>query len=140
MARGPQEALAAQTRSQGLASAEMTITPGPSLNLVLGPNGSGKSSFVCALCVGLGGSTKLLGRADNLASFVRRNCNKAWTEITLSGGAGQPDIVIRRDISITYSRGEDGRPKQGYEAQFQINGRCRTLRHLITYQLLCLAS
>ncbi|KAL6755028.1 P-loop containing nucleoside triphosphate hydrolase protein [Haematococcus lacustris] len=109
----------------------VTITPGPSLNLVLGPNGSGKSSFVCALCVGLGGSTKLLGRADNLASFVRRNCNKAWTEITLSGGAGQPDIVIRRDISITYSRGEDGRPKQGYEAQFQINGVNRLVQDVL---------
>ncbi|KAJ9528452.1 hypothetical protein QJQ45_020348, partial [Haematococcus lacustris] len=159
----------------------VTITPGPSLNLVLGPNGecavasvplaltppvigyqTSPLAYNCRkrevlLCLrpvcGAGGQHQgvssshavtcsnftlltllvcalhqLLGRADNLASFVRRNCNKAWTEITLSGGAGQPDIVIRRDISITYSRGEDGRPKQGYEAQFQINGRCRTLR------------
>ncbi|KAJ9505076.1 hypothetical protein QJQ45_030394, partial [Haematococcus lacustris] len=74
---------------------------------------------------------QLLGRADNLASFVRRNCNKAWTEITLSGGAGRPDIVIRRDISITYSRGEDGRPKQGYEAQFQINGVNRLVQDVL---------
>lgn len=32
--------------------------PGPRLNLILGPNGTGKSSIVCALCVGLAGSTK----------------------------------------------------------------------------------
>ena len=33
--------------------------PGPRLNLILGPNGTGKYSVVCALCVGLGGSTKV---------------------------------------------------------------------------------
>lgn len=33
--------------------------PGPRLNVILGPNGTGKSSVVCALCVGLGGSTKV---------------------------------------------------------------------------------
>lgn len=33
--------------------------PGPRLNLILGPNGTGKSSIVCALCVGLAGSTKV---------------------------------------------------------------------------------
>ncbi|RLN57421.1 hypothetical protein BBJ29_004051, partial [Phytophthora kernoviae] len=32
--------------------------PGPRLNLILGPNGTGKSSIVCALCVGLAGSTR----------------------------------------------------------------------------------
>ena len=35
------------------------VTPGPKLNLILGPNGSGKSSLVCAICVGLAGSTKV---------------------------------------------------------------------------------
>lgn len=34
--------------------------PGPRLNLILGPNGTGKSSIVCALCVGLAGSTKVI--------------------------------------------------------------------------------
>eukprot|EP00889_Picochlorum_renovo_P004124 jgi/Picre1/31154/NNA_006508.t1 len=52
------------------------IEPGPTLNLVLGPNGTGKSSFVCALCVGLAGSTKLLGRADDIASFIRRGTDE----------------------------------------------------------------
>ena len=33
--------------------------PGPRLNLILGPNGTGKSSIVCALCVGLAGSTRV---------------------------------------------------------------------------------
>ena len=59
---------------------EVTIRPGPRLNLILGPNGgilkhdyhgllsepalfqppgTGKSSLVCAICIGLGGSTKV---------------------------------------------------------------------------------
>lgn len=80
--------------------ADATIVPGPRLNLVLGPNGTGKSSLVCALCVGLGGSTKALGRADNLRDYVRRGMSHAWTEITLSGGPGQRDHVIRRDIRL----------------------------------------
>ncbi|CAM9482801.1 unnamed protein product [Ascophyllum nodosum] len=43
---------------------------GPRLNVVIGPNGCGKSTLVCAITLGLGGSPKLLGRADNLSSFV----------------------------------------------------------------------
>lgn len=34
---------------------DVTITPGPDLNLVMGPNGTGKSSILCAICLGLGG-------------------------------------------------------------------------------------
>ncbi|CAM9443520.1 unnamed protein product [Ectocarpus sp. 6 AP-2014] len=43
---------------------------GPRLNMVVGPNGSGKSTLVCAIALGLGGSPKVLGRADNLSAFV----------------------------------------------------------------------
>ena len=32
---------------------------GPRLNVVVGPNGSGKSTLVCAMALGLGGSTKV---------------------------------------------------------------------------------
>ena len=45
---------------------DVEMEPGPRLNVILGPNGTGKSSFVCALAIGLAGSTKLLGRADKL--------------------------------------------------------------------------
>ena len=47
------------------------VEPGPRLNLILGPNGSGKSTVVCALCLGLGGSQKLLGRSERLGDFVK---------------------------------------------------------------------
>jgi len=81
--------------------AECTIEPGPTLNLVLGPNGTGKSSFVCALCVGLAGSTKLLGRADDVGSYIRRGKDKGQVEVTLAregGGRTTVKRAIKRDL------------------------------------------
>ena len=92
---------------------------------MLGPNGSGKSSLVCALCVGLAGSTKvrmrrppfparlavadgrrplppaaaqLLGRADNVRDFVKHGCARGFTEVTLSQGPGRPAVIIKQKI------------------------------------------
>jgi len=86
----------------------VVIKPGPRLNLVLGPNGTGKSSLVCALCVCLGGSLKLLGRADNLRDFIRRGTDSCAVEVTLSGGPGSPDLRVRRTLeaSTTTTGGE----------------------------------
>lgn len=39
---------------------DVTFNLGPRMNVVLGPNGCGKSTIVCALCLGLGGSPKVL--------------------------------------------------------------------------------
>ncbi|KAL3130540.1 hypothetical protein ABBQ38_008351 [Trebouxia sp. C0009 RCD-2024] len=72
------------------------LEPGPRLNLVLGPNGTGKSSFVCALCLGLAGSTTLLGRADIVKDFIRRGETEALVEITLASGQAKPIVVSRR--------------------------------------------
>lgn len=103
-------------------SGTVTIRPGPRLNLVLGPNGTGKSSLVCALCIGLGGSTRLLGRADNLRDFVQRGCDEAWTEVTLSGGPNCADHVMRRDIRAV-ARDDGG---AGYQSKWRLNGRDAT--------------
>jgi hypothetical protein len=48
--------------------------------------GTGKSSLVCAICVGLAGKTTLLGRAEDVSSFVRRGASSGWVQITLSSG------------------------------------------------------
>lgn len=64
----------------------VVINPKPQLNVIVGPNGklssnwsassslllcislgTGKSSIVCAICLGLGGSTTLLGRAKDVS-------------------------------------------------------------------------
>ncbi|ODM97875.1 Structural maintenance of chromosomes protein 5 [Orchesella cincta] len=39
------------------------LRSGAHVNLILGPNGSGKSTIVCAICLGLAGKPKILGRA-----------------------------------------------------------------------------
>lgn len=57
--------------------------PGPNLNMVIGPNGVGKSSLVCAICLGLGWGTKVLGRAEDVGMFVKFGEDQATIEIEL---------------------------------------------------------
>jgi predicted ATP-dependent endonuclease of OLD family len=90
--------------------------PGPRLNLILGPNGTGKSSIVCALCVGLAGSTKLLGRADKVGQFVRHEKESGYTEIELFFEGGNK--VIRRNIF------------RDNKSTWQVNGRDSTLKNV----------
>ncbi|CAI5722490.1 unnamed protein product [Peronospora effusa] len=92
--------------------------PGPRLNLILGPNGTGKSSIVCALCVGLAGSTRLLGRADKVGQFVRHEKENGYTEIELFFDQGNQ--VIRRNIF------RDNR------STWQVNGNESTLKNVVT--------
>lgn len=84
--------------------ASCVMEPGPKLNLVLGPNGTGKSSLVCALCVGLAGGTKLLGRADKVGDFVQRGEKWATVTVTLcTGDPERPELVIQRKIKTDNS-------------------------------------
>eukprot|EP01080_Neovahlkampfia_damariscottae_P003347 gene3347-5894_t len=57
--------------------------PGPGLNLVLGPNGTGKSSIVSAICVGLAGNPKLLGRASKVKDYIKHGKDSAFVEVEL---------------------------------------------------------
>jgi len=77
---------------------DVEMEPGPRLNVILGPNGTGKSSFVCALAIGLAGSTKLLGRADKLSEFVKRGEQSGYSEITLATKDANRPLVVRREI------------------------------------------
>jgi DNA repair exonuclease SbcCD ATPase subunit len=43
------------------------LKAGPNVNLVMGPNGTGKSTIVCAICLGLAGKPKILGRARSVS-------------------------------------------------------------------------
>lgn len=62
----------------------------------MGPNGTGKSSILNAICLGLGGSPKLLGRADSLGDYIAHGHETASIEITLEGE--ESSITIQRDI------------------------------------------
>ncbi len=72
------------------------IQPKQRLNIVIGANGTGKSTVLNAICLGLGGDPKLLGRADQLHSFVRHNCESGWIEITLAPHKGKETHVLKR--------------------------------------------
>ncbi|CAG9462259.1 unnamed protein product [Pedinophyceae sp. YPF-701] len=82
----------------------VTFRCNPRLNLIVGPNGTGKSSLVCAICVGLGGSPKLLNRADNVSEFIRRGAKTAIVRITLQGDRGRTVEVERELLSGNSSK------------------------------------
>ncbi|XP_078313053.1 structural maintenance of chromosomes protein 5-like [Crassostrea virginica] len=70
---------------------------GPSLNVIIGPNGTGKSSIVCAICLGLGGKTGLLGRAQQVGDYIKYGCQKAKITLELYNRRGE-NWVISREI------------------------------------------
>ncbi|KAK3096507.1 hypothetical protein FSP39_000824 [Pinctada imbricata] len=68
---------------------------GPFLNVIIGPNGTGKSTIVCAICLGLGGKTGLLGRAQHAVDFIKYDCQKARIELELKNTKGENKIIVR---------------------------------------------
>ncbi|KAG0311359.1 Structural maintenance of chromosomes protein 5, partial [Dissophora globulifera] len=75
-----------------------TFSPGPNMNMIIGPNGTGKSTIVCALALGLGWNTNLLGRAKDISEFVKHGADKGWIEIVLCNRHGS-NVVIKRHIN-----------------------------------------
>eukprot|EP00485_Elphidium_margaritaceum_P009805 CAMPEP_0202693706 /NCGR_PEP_ID=MMETSP1385-20130828/7743_1 /ASSEMBLY_ACC=CAM_ASM_000861 /TAXON_ID=933848 /ORGANISM="Elphidium margaritaceum" /LENGTH=1126 /DNA_ID=CAMNT_0049349423 /DNA_START=60 /DNA_END=3440 /DNA_ORIENTATION=+ len=71
----------------------------PGLNLIVGPNGTGKSSIVCAICIGLGGKFKSLGRAEKAAQFIKYGREKAMIKIELYNASKERNDVIERMIT-----------------------------------------
>lgn len=65
------------------------------MNMIIGPNGTGKSTIVCAIALGLGGAPSLLGRAKNIAEFVKTGEEEATITIELKK-VGVRNIVIQR--------------------------------------------
>jgi len=78
------------------------FSPGPRLNMVIGPNGTGKSSILCAICLGLGGEPRLLGRADKVEAFIQNGETEAMIELEVKNEHGD-DVVVTRSISSTES-------------------------------------
>lgn len=98
-----------------------------SLNMVVGANGTGKSSVLNAICLGLGGEPKLLGRAVDVRDYVKHGETKAMIEIELApkrqphDNDGAPPVVhvIRRVIDQT--KGSEKGHGRG-SSVFTING------------------
>jgi len=75
---------------------------GPNLNMVIGPNGTGKSSLVCAICLGLGYPSHVLGRASAYGEFVKHGKDEAEIEVELQKKPGEAKnhvvgLCIRRE-------------------------------------------
>ncbi|CAK4033817.1 Structural maintenance of chromosomes 5 [Lecanosticta acicola] len=83
--------------------------PGPNLNMVIGPNGTGKSTLVCAICIGLGWSTSHLGRAKDIAEFVKHGKKSATIEIELKGDPARHS----KNPVIMHKINRDGSAKSG---------------------------
>jgi chromosome segregation ATPase len=73
------------------------IFPGPQMNMIVGPNGTGKSTIVCAIALGLGGSPNLLGRAKNIAEFVKTGEDEATISIELKK-INVRNVIIQRSF------------------------------------------
>ena len=74
--------------------------------------------MVCLIT--LNSAMQLLGRAENLADYIRTGANSCFIEITLSGGGqgGTRDHVLRRDIKAVRGDGE----AKTYDSSWQLQG------------------
>lgn len=91
------------------------------LNMVCGPNGTGKSSILCAICLGLGGEPRLLGRASEIETFVMNGEDDGEIEIELVDTKGRDNPIINRTIR---------REKGGNKQPFTWNGKQVSAKHV----------
>ncbi|KAI8087305.1 P-loop containing nucleoside triphosphate hydrolase protein [Thamnidium elegans] len=96
------------------------IMPGPQMNMIIGPNGTGKSTIVCAIALGLGGSPALLGRAKNIAEFVKTGADEATISIELKMVETR-NVVIQRTFK-----------KVDNTNTWRKNGRTTSLKDILT--------
>ncbi|CAF0981262.1 unnamed protein product [Adineta steineri] len=77
---------------------EVELYPGSRLNVIIGPNGSGKSSIVCAICLGLAGHPRVIGRAGNIADYIKTGNEKGMIEIELFNGEKGSNWIVNRTL------------------------------------------
>lgn len=85
---------------------------GPNLNMIIGPNGTGKSSLVCAICLGLGYPSSVLGRASAFGEFVKHGSDEAEIEVELQR---RPEDAENYVVGLCIRREDNNR-------KFSING------------------
>ncbi|WWC88811.1 uncharacterized protein L201_003724 [Kwoniella dendrophila CBS 6074] len=96
--------------------------PGPHLNMILGPNGTGKSSIAAAIAIGLGFAPKVMGRANDLKSYVKQGADQAMIEIELKGKLGKRNTIIWRKFN-----------REDEKSEWKYNGSTCTRREILGY-------
>lgn len=77
----------------------------PHMNLIIGPNGSGKSTFVCAVCIGLGGKVAYLGKETmTVDQFIKEGETNGYIELELKASDddvnnGKMSTIIKRELN-----------------------------------------
>lgn len=93
--------------------------------MIIGPNGTGKSSVVCAIALGLGWKPNVLGRAKDVASFVKQGHEDGTIELELKGkNDGRDNLVIERKIFTKDNRSEwrlNGKKATAKEVQDEVD-------------------
>ncbi|KAL5482188.1 hypothetical protein EMCRGX_G022483 [Ephydatia muelleri] len=115
---------------------DVQFEPCAQLNVVVGPNGTGKSSLMCAICLGLGGAPRLLGRAKDVKHYVKNGKDTGFVEIELANPRGR-NRVIRRIMSAAHNNsswtidGREAREKDVFEIvkemNIQLSNKCQFL-------------
>eukprot|EP00058_Branchiostoma_floridae_P024315 XP_002609805.1 hypothetical protein BRAFLDRAFT_219461 [Branchiostoma floridae] len=77
---------------------ECEFFPGCRLNVIIAPNHTGKSAMTCAMCLGLGGSTKIVDRGKEVSEYVKHGKETGYIELELHGGEDEDNVVIKRQI------------------------------------------
>lgn len=95
---------------------------GPYMNLIIGPNGSGKSTFVCAVCIGLGGKLAYLGKETMKEDlFIKMGEQTGYVELELKAleSSTNETIVIKRVLNrgASSSWNIDGEPMSEREVK-----------------------
>nr|CAG8448169.1 12012_t:CDS:10 [Entrophospora candida] len=93
------------------------FNPGPNLNMIIGPNGTGKSTIVCAIALGLGWNTSLLGRAKDISDFIKHGQDRASIEIELK--CKDDNVVVTRLLT-----------KVDNKTLWKLNGEKTTLKNI----------
>ena len=98
--------------------------------MVVGPNGTGKSTILCAICLGLGGEPKLLGRADDETLFIMHDQHVSLIEIELTPQPGEEVHIFKRKIE----RGKGGRNGRGASSYYlnDVKVNAKQVRELVT--------
>lgn len=89
--------------------------------MVVGANGTGKSTILNAICLGLGGEPKVLGRADDLRAFIMHGKNQAEIEIELTPRHPEDEPILLERY-IDRNKGSDRGRGRGASSIY-VNGK-----------------